>query len=118
MHFVVCLLSCRKFKSSTACLDFDTGNGRTVLTVARNTTINLVCTDGTRYPTWFVNGITVGTGDQCNRTSFSNEEMVTATLTIDWNYCICDTLNIHCEFYVDEERRLVSLHNTTLTIQG
>ena len=95
-----------------------TGNGHTILTVAHNTTINLVCTDGTRLPTWFVNGITVRIEGQCSRSSYSiNGEMVTAILTIDGN-CICGTLNIHCEAYIAEERQLVFLHNTTLTIQG
>ena len=95
-----------------------TGNGHTVLTVAHNTTINLVCTDGSRYPTWFVNGSTVGIEGQCNRSSYSiNGGMVTATLTIDGN-CICGTLNMHCEAYIAEERQLAFLHNTTLTIQG
>ena len=81
-------------------------------------TINLVCTDGIRYPIWFVNGITVGTESQCSRSSFSIGGMtVTATLTIDGS-CICGTLNMHCEAYIAEERQLAFLHNTTLTIQG
>ena len=96
-----------------------TGNGHTILTVAHNTTINLVCTDGTSFPTWFVNESTVGTEGQCSRSNFISNGgiMVTAILTIDGN-CVCGTLNMHCEAYIAEERQLVSLHNTTLTIQG
>ena len=98
-------------------MDSNTGNGRTVLTVAHNTTVNLVCIDrdGSHNPTWLVNGTRVGTEGRCSRSSLNHGGMATATLTIDGN-CTCDTLNIHCD--IIEERQLVSLHNTTLTIQG
>lgn len=94
-----------------------TGYGHNVVIVAHNTTINFTCTDGRHYPTWFVNETTVGTEGRGYRTVIKGTEEVTATLTVNGNI-ICDTLNIHCEAYVTKERQFLSLHNTTMKVQG
>ena len=94
-----------------------TGYGRNVMIVAHNTTINFTCTDGRHYPTWFVNETTVGTEGHRYRTIINGTEEVTATLAINSDI-VCDTLNIHCEAYVTEERRFLPMHNTTVKVQG
>ena len=100
-------------------ISIHTGYGRDVVIVAHNTTIKFTCTDGRHNPTWFVNETTVGTEGHGYRTStiIKGTEKVTATLTVNGNI-ICDTLNIHCEAFIDEERQFVPMHNTTVKVQG
>ena len=107
---------CRK-KIKLTKFSIRTGYGRDVVIVARNSTVNFTCTDGIYNPTWFVNESTVGTEGRDYRTIIEGTEEVTATLTINGNI-ICDTLNIHCEAYVSEEGQYLSMHNTSVKVQG
>lgn len=79
--------------------------------------MNFTCTDGRYNPTWLVNESTVGTEGRGYRTIIEGTEEVTATLTINGNI-ISDTLNIHCKAYVTKVQQLLSMHNTTVKVQG
>ena len=111
---VIVFVQKENFKSNIL---IHTGYGCDEVFVAHNTTINFTCTDGRHYPTWFVNETTVGTEGPGYRTTIKGTEEVAATLTVNGNI-ICDSLNIHCEAYVTEERQFLSMHNTTVKIQG
>ena len=88
------------------------------MTVAHNTTVNLTCTtNGPRIPGWFVNETEVDTTGDRYRVSTSNGGDKTATLTIDGNRTK-GNLNTYCEVYVGGEQQFLTMHNTTLIIQG
>ena len=85
------------------------------MTIASGVTIQFICSaPNDRFPpTWLVNGTAVGTiGHDGCRSIISGRE---ATLTIDGNRTL-DSLSVVCEVLKGEQ--LLTMHNTTLTIQG
>ena len=93
-----------------------TGADVTVVHVANNTTVKLMCADTAGFvPTWFMNGSVV-VGDDYSYSIDENTGVVTGTLMIDGNHT-CGAFNVYCRAH-NGSGDLQNLHNTSLTVQG
>ena len=89
-----------------------TGVSSDAMIVAQHTTTMLRCTvSGRNLPYWFVNETAVGTDGECYRSSSSNGQNKTATLTVDGN-CTFDIFDFSCKVLA------LPIYSTTLKIQG
>lgn len=88
----------------------------TVVNVAHNTTVKLMCADTAGFvPTWFMNGSVV-VGDDYSYSIDENSRVVTGTLMIDGNRT-CGIFNVYCRAHA-HNGNLQNLYNTSLTVQG
>ena len=87
----------------------------TVVTVARNTTVELTCIDpnGVLFPpAWIVNGSAALTDDGYRTSRGEDPGKLIGTLTINGNHT-CGIFNVHCQLHSGQ-----IMHNTTLTFGG
>ena len=97
---------------STVWIHAGTGADVALVNVARNTTIELTCSDPNGFlPSWFMNGVVVF-GDHYSSSSDVNTGVVTGTLTINGNLTY-GAFNVYCSLHNDQ-----ILHNTSVTVQG